>query len=98
MTDSDFYSTLIGGDYYLDYLILSKLSIDNILVLVNHGEYFSPICVDNYFWYLVANYHFPGVVPTAGTTWFHLIDFLTSAEVKNLIKDWNYLPMWAILV
>ena len=80
------YSTLIGGDYAIDYLVLSKLPIDDILLLSNYGEYFAPICADNYFWYLVANYHFPGVIPTAGTTWFQLIKFLTSDKVKNIDK------------
>ena len=78
------YVTLIGGDYVIDYLILSKLPINDILRLSNYGEYFTPICVDNYFWYLVADYHFPGVIPTAGTTWFHLIEFLISDQVKDI--------------
>ena len=39
-----------------------------------------------YFWYLVANYHFPGVIPTPGTIWLHLVKFLSSSKVKNINK------------
>ena len=78
MMCEDSYSTLIGGDYAIDYLVLSKLPVDDILRLSAYGEYFTPICADNYFWYLVATYHFPGVIPTVGTTWLQLIEFLTS--------------------
>ncbi len=72
------YTTLSGTDYSIDYLILSKL-----LNLARYGEYFAPICDDSYFWYLVATYHFPGVIPTPGTTWFRLIEFLISDKVKD---------------
>ena len=82
--NSNSYPTLIGGDYHIDYLILSKLPIYDIIILSNHEGYFSPMCADNYFWYLVANYHFPGVIPTAGTTWFELFQFLISHKVKDV--------------
>ena len=82
--NNDSYCTLIGGDYAIDYLVLSKLPINDIVLLSNYGEYFSPICADNYFWYIVANYHFPGVVPTTGTTWFQLIEFLTSDKANSV--------------
>ena len=58
--DNNPYSTLMGGDYVIDYLVLSKLPIDKIIDLANYGEYFAPMCADNYFWYLVTNYHCPG--------------------------------------
>ena len=86
---NNLYPTLIGGDYAIDYLILSKLSLNKILILSNRGDYFSPICADNYFWYLVATYHFPGVIPTSGTTWFQLIKFLTSSEIRNINRGLN---------
>ncbi len=77
------YHTLIGGDYHLDYLILSHLPLLEIKNLYRNGEYFAPICADDYFWEMVANHHFPGVIPTVGTTWLQLVEFLTSDEVKN---------------
>ena len=84
--NNDIYSTLIGGDYAIDYLVLSKLPIDDILGLSNYGEYFAPICADNYFWYFVATYHIPGVIPTSGTSWFELVKFLTIDRLKNVNK------------
>lgn len=80
--NTDPYPILIGGDYHIDYLVLSKLPINDIILLSNYGDYFTPICADNYFWYLVVNYHFPGVIPTTGTNWFQLVEFLTSNEAK----------------
>lgn len=47
--NNDFYSILIGRDYPIDYLVLSKLPINDTLLLSNYGEYFTPICADNYF-------------------------------------------------
>lgn len=78
------YRTLIGGDYAIDYLVLSKLPVDDILHLYNYGGYFAPICADDYFWYLVATHHFPRVISSSGTSWFQLIKFLTSPRVKDV--------------
>lgn len=80
--NTDHYRTLIGGDYMIDYLILNKLSPNKILRLAKQGAYFAPMCADNYFWYLVADYHFPGVVPAVGTTWFQLVKSLISKRPK----------------
>ena len=77
------YRTLTGGDYYLDYLILSNLSLPEIKKLCDYGGYFGPICADDNFWNLVAIHHFPGVVPSLGTTWFQLVEFLTSTKDVN---------------
>ena len=77
------YRTLTGGDYYLDYLILSNLSVPEIEKLCDYGGYFSPICADDNFWNLVADNHFPAVVPSLGTTWFQLVKFLTSTKDVN---------------
>ncbi len=82
--DKNSYPTLIGGDFPIDYLVLNKLQINTIISLLNYGDYFTPICTDDYFWYTVANYHFPGVVPTSGTTWFQLIEILTSDEINDV--------------
>lgn len=43
------YATLIGGDYCIDYLVLSKLPINNIHRLCDYGDSFAPICADDYF-------------------------------------------------
>lgn len=83
------YPSLTGGDYPIDYLILSKLPITDIIILCKYAEYFSPICADDYFWNIVVNYHFPGVSPTAVTNWLQLVKFLTSNEVKNVNRGLN---------
>ena len=87
--ESSPYRTLITGDYHLDYLILSYLPLLEIKKLCDSGEYFAPICADDNFWNMVANHHFPGVIPTVGTTWFQLVKFLTSDEVKNIDEGLN---------
>ena len=43
------YRTLTGGDYHLDYLILSNLSLLEIKKLCQYGGYFGPICADDNF-------------------------------------------------
>ena len=74
------YRTLITGDY----LILSYLPLPEIKKLCDSGGYFAPICADDNFWELVANHHFPGVIPIVGITWVQLVEFLTSDEVKDV--------------
>ena len=63
--------------------LLSKLPLNEILNLSNYKDYFTAICSDDYFWYLVASYHIPEVILTSGTTWFQLIKILASENVNE---------------
>ena len=68
------YPTLTGGDYHLDYQILARLSIPEIKKMCDSQGYFAPICADDNFWNIVADYIFR-VIPTTGTTSFNYFNF-----------------------
>lgn len=73
------YPILIGEDYPIDYLVLSKLPLDKIILLFNYGNTLPQFIPRSRVYCSKLSFS-----RNYSHSWFQLIKFLTSDEVKDI--------------